>query len=186
MSIDIYRILYTCVIPWVFIIHGHAQVYFEDGSVSSKIEHVFVNPELMGGGVAIFDCNNDGLEDIYFTGGAYEDKLYKNMGDGTFEEIGGQTDIYDTRVVKTMSVTTGDIDNDGFKDIFVTSERDEPSLLFYNNGNDTFTNISSTAGIIDTGWGMGAVFIDLNLDGYLDIFVINYIFIIYKIFLNNK
>jgi hypothetical protein len=154
---------------------GIAQISFEESSVESNIEHVFVNPELMGGGVSIFDLNNDGLEDLYFTGGAYEDKLYKNLGNGTFEEIGSQTAIYDTRVVKTMSVTTGDIDNDGYRDIFVTSERDEPSILFYNNGNETFTNISLEAGITETGWGMGALFVDINNDGYLDIYVINYI-----------
>jgi hypothetical protein len=155
--------------------NGHAQISFVESSAESNIEHVFVNPELMGGGISIFDLNNDGLEDLYFTGGAYEDKLYKNLGNGTFEEIGSKTAIYDTRVVKTMAVTTGDIDNDGYKDIFVTSERDDPSLLFYNNGDETFTNISLEAGITETGWGMGALFIDINNDGYLDIYVINYI-----------
>ena len=175
MITKIYRYCILSFILLMLSIKGIAQISFAESSVESNVEHVFVNPELMGGGISIFDLNNDGLEDLYFTGGAYEDKLFKNLGNGTFEEIGRHTAIYDTRVIKTMAVTTGDIDNDGFRDIFVTSERDEPSILFYNNGDETFTNISLEAGITEPGWGMGAVFVDINNDGFLDIYVINYI-----------
>ncbi len=152
-----------------------AQVAFTEISQEAGISHVHIAPDLMGGGVAVFDYNNDGLDDIYFTGGAYEDRLFKNMGNGTFDMISKNSAIYDTRVIKTYGVTTGDIDNDGFREIFVTTERDEPNILFYNNGDGSFTNISEDAGIVEKAWSMGAVFTDINLDGLLDIYVINYI-----------
>jgi len=74
-----------------------------------------------------------------------------------------------------MGVITGDIDNDGYRDVFVTTWIDEHNLLFKNNGDGTFQEISASAGILDTALSTAASFGDFNLDGFLDIYVVNYI-----------
>ncbi len=127
------------------------------------------------GGAAFFDYNNDSHLDIYLTGGKSIDKLYKSNGDGTFTDktveagfSGLDTSIY------TMGVVTGDIDNDGDRDVFITTDRRFHNYLFLNNGNGTFTDISDAAGIVDTAESASAAFGDYNKDGYLDIFVSNW------------
>ena len=129
----------------------------------------------MGGGVACFDFNNDGYEDIYMTGGTNRDQLFENNQNGTFSEVGISAGLSITGPIKTVGVTTGDIDNDGYRDILVTTTENHNNLLFLNNGNSTFTDISIAAGIIDSSWSTSASFGDFNKDGFLDIYVSNYV-----------
>lgn len=160
-----------------------AQVFSEQ-SAAIGINHSFNDRSLMGGGAAFFDFDNDGDDDFYITGGANRDDIYQNNGDGTFTKLNSESiGLGITFQYNTMGVTTGDIDRDGDRDIFVTTwERyagvDQPiarSLLFVNNGDGTVTEIGESAGITHEAFGMGAAFLDYNKDGYLDVYVMNHI-----------
>ena len=107
------------------------QIYVES-SQAMNIDHVHLDSNIMGGGVACFDFNNDGYEDIYMTGGTNRDQLFENNQNGTFSEVGISAGLSITGPVKTVGVTTGDIDNDGDRDLFVTTSEDHNNLLFLN------------------------------------------------------
>jgi hypothetical protein len=145
-------------------------------------------PETMAGGVAVFDYNNDGNPDIFFTNGAdistleknspkYWNRLFRNNGDGTFTDVTEKAGLkgtgYDT------GVAIGDYDNDGFEDILVTGVYH--NTLYHNNGNGTFTDVTEKAGISNLDkeygpmWSVGAAWVDVNNDGLLDLFVVNYL-----------
>jgi len=150
-----------------------SQSAFVESSHQLGIDHY--HRGLMGGGVAIFDFNNDGFQDIYLTGGQFADKLYKNNGNGSFTDITAYAGLDTTAFHNTMSVTTGDINNDGWRDIFIGTDQARHNLLYLNNGNGTFSEISQSAGLDLLEWAMGAVFTDINLDGRLDLYIVNYI-----------
>lgn len=135
----------------------------------------------MGGGIAVLDYDNDGWEDVYITGGLNRDHLYRNMQDGTFEEVGFASGLGITANLFTTGASAADIDNDGWSDLYIVvrSTNDNLNLfthdlIFRNNGDGTFTNITSTTGIVaDSLFGMMATFGDYNMDGWLDIYVSN-------------
>lgn len=160
-----------------------AQIYREV-SDSIGIQHVYNSQMLMGGGCAFFDYDNDGDDDLYLSGGYARDYLYQNTGNGQFVEVGIAAGLASTANYYTFGVTTGDIDNDGDRDIFITTFVDEDqqganlfhnNKLFTNNGNGTFLDESIQAGIVDSSLSVAASFGDVNKDGYLDIYVVNYI-----------
>ncbi len=155
---------------------------FTDVSYDAGIDFLVDHEQFMGGGAAFFDYNNDGLEDLYITGGQDRDRLYANNGDGTFSEIGIDAGFGATAEVMSHCVATGDIDNDGYREVFIgtrgfnfSNEINAHCLLYYNNGDGTFTDISLSAGIIDSAWTAAATFGDFDLDGYLDIYATNYV-----------
>lgn len=155
---------------------------FIDLSVSSGIDFVHDHDGEMGGGAAFFDYNKDGHEDVYITGGLAMDKLYKNNGDGTFTDVSIAAGLSSTDTINTHGVTTGDIDNDGYREVFLTTwnyeyqdEVHAPNLLYKNNGDGTFTEISAQAGVNATSWSTSASFGDFDLDGLLDLYVGNYV-----------
>jgi hypothetical protein len=122
------------------------------------------------------DLNNDGRQDVYVAADYGTDRMYWNNGDGTFTEVtekamGG----FDTR--KGMNAEIGDYDNDGFLDIYVTNITDEYmkecNMLWHNNGDGTFTDVSKETNTCNTLWGWGAKFGDFDNDGWLDIFATN-------------
>ena len=137
--------------------------------------------ESMSGGVALFDYDNDGYQDIYFVNsltvdlvkskGKTKSALYRNNGDGTFTDVTEKAGLGD--VGWGMGVAIGDYNNDGFDDVYVTCVG--PNKLFKNNGNGTFTDVTRTAGVGDPRWSAGAAFVDYDNDGKLDLFVANYI-----------
>jgi hypothetical protein len=159
-----------------------AQVFSEQGAAIG-FDHSFRARAVMGGGAAFFDYDNDGDEDIYVTGGYNQDEVFRNNGDGTFSRVTGDIGLGITIQYNTMGVATGDIDNNGYRDVFVaTWDRsagaelpDSRSLLFYNNGDGTFTEIGEQAGITHEAFAMGAAFLDYNRDGFLDVYVMNHI-----------
>jgi hypothetical protein len=160
-----------------------AQNYTEI-SQSIGINHAHKDLNRMGGGCAFFDYNNDGYEDLYLSGGQNRDYLYQNNGNGTFTELGIAAGLASTGTYQTFGIITGDIDNDGDRDLFLTTFMDTDSLgndyfvnnkLFVNQGNGTFVDESTSAGITDSSMSISATFGDFNKDGFLDIYVGNYL-----------
>ncbi len=121
------------------------------------------------------DLNNDGWQDIYLACDYGTDRMFFNNRDGTFREVTEKAIGFDTR--KGMNVDIADYDNDGWMDIYVTNITDEYmkecNMLWHNNGDGTFTDVSRETGTCATGWGWGAKFGDFDNDGWQDLFVVN-------------
>ncbi len=131
-----------------------------------------------GGGVAVGDINNDGLADIYFTSNMSSNRLYLNKGNFQFEDItetagvGGGTQGWST------GATMADVNGDGFLDIYVCRsnylDRKGANQLFINNGDLTFTEQAGKYGLAHTGLSRQAAFFDYDLDGDLDMYLLNH------------
>ena len=130
----------------------------------------------MGGGVATGDVNNDGLNDLFFTGNMVENKLYLNKGGLQFEDITLSAGLAgDSRWF--TGVTMADVNADGYMDIYcLVAGQSDPTgnLLYINNGDNTFTERSKEYGLHDLGNSVDASFFDYDLDGDLDVYVANY------------
>jgi hypothetical protein len=136
--------------------------------------------ETFGGGVLVFDYDADGLPDVYFVNGAPlpprqdpapGNRLYRNRGDGTFEDVTNEAGV------RSRGYGTGgsaaDVDNDGDEDLYVTGFGG--TVFFRNNGDGTFTEATEGAGLVDSRWSASAAFFELDSDGFLDLFVCNYL-----------
>lgn len=147
---------------------------------SAHIDHIFDQTAFLGGGAVFFDYDNDQDEDLYITAGNDRDHFYENNGDGTFTYKSVEAGFIVTKLYYTTGVIAGDIDNDGFKDLFITTwfsdlEPIGKNLLYKNNGDGTFTEIWNHNTDADKTQCMGATFIDFNLDGLLDLYTISYV-----------
>jgi hypothetical protein len=140
--------------------------------------------ETKGSGVAFFDYDNDGWLDIYLSNGVRFDEtyapgkaptshLYKNNRDGTFTDVTEHSGLM--RTGWQTGVCVGDYDNDGWDDLFCCFWGH--NILFHNNGDGTFTDVTHPAGLYEERirWGSGCTFLDYDRDGFLDLFVANYI-----------
>ena len=135
--------------------------------------------DAMGSGVAVGDYDNDGDDDIYFVNGRqdlntpspeWRNALFRN-DDGFFTDVTEKTGVGDTGY--GMSAMFGDVDNDGWLDLFVGNYG--PNILYRNNGDGTFTDITEQAGVGDDGYVAAAAFADVDRDGDLDLFIGNYV-----------
>lgn len=131
-----------------------------------------------GGGVAVGDVNNDGLEDLYFTGNMVASRLYINQGNFKFKEVAKEAGV-DAPGLWNTGTTMADVNGDGWLDIFVCrSAAANPilrrNLLFLNNGDMTFTESAALLGINDTGYTTQALFFDYDRDNDLDLYVLNH------------
>ncbi len=124
-----------------------------------------------GTGIAVADVDGDGLLDIYFVNQVGDNELWRNLGDGRFENI---TDRAGVALGDRISVgaSFADINNNGHPDLFVTTVMGG-NALFLNDGEGNFTDISAEAGVDHVGHSSGAIFFDFNGNGLLDLFVTN-------------
>lgn len=121
------------------------------------------------------DLDKDGWIDLYLANDFGADKIYRNTGKGYFEDISDSAIGVDTK--KGMNAEVGDYDNDGWLDIYVTNITEpylrECNMLWRNNGDMTFMDVSKVLGVCDTQWGWGAKFLDYDNDGFQDLYVLN-------------
>lgn len=161
------------------------QIPFSLENDETPVRH---SPATLLGGVAVFDYNNDGRPDIFFTNGAsiaslkkdaprFSNRLFRNDGHGIFTDVTQQAGLvgfgYD------QGVAAGDYDNDGYPDLFVAGVH--RNTLYHNNGDGTFTDVTAKAGLDRWNdpeygplWAITGAWVDVNNDGLLDLFVINY------------
>jgi len=171
-------------------------IRFENRQAKSGLDFVLNNgtiPEKpvidsVLGGVALFDFDNDGFVDIFFTNGAqipslekdgptFFNRLYKNNRDGTFTDVTERAGVAGAGY--SMGVAAADYDNDGWTDLYVTGVN--RNFLYHNNGDGTFTDVTERAGVAGLDakgkklWSVGAIWLDYDNDGHLDLFVANYL-----------
>ena len=170
------------------------QPHFTDVAPRSKISYITNNDlsprkyfaQPMCGGVAIFDFDNDGKMDIFFsngaklpelkkTGPAFYNCLLRNKGDGTFEDVTRKAGLLGERLDYNFGVAAGDYDNDGYEDLFIAGAG--RNALYHNNGNGTFTDVTAESGIgvkPPMTMSIAAAWFDYDNDGLLDLVVSNY------------
>ncbi len=153
-------------------------IYFQNKVVESPKSNYYTYQYLYnGGGVAIGDLDNDGLQDIYFTANFGGNKLYKNKGDFQFEDVSATSGTQASEW--SSGVTLADVNADGLLDIYVCrsgkkSANKTRNLLFINRGNMQFEEKAEAYGIADEGHSTQAAFFDFDLDGDLDLYVMNH------------
>ena len=156
--------------------HNNGDGTFTDVTVKAGVE----DKDRYYGFTAIFvDINNDGKPDLIVGNDSEPNYLYINKGDGTFDDqsyISGFALNKDGREIASMGIAVGDYENNGLLDLFVTDFGDDYKVLYHNDGDATFTDVSYKAGIAQTtipfvGWGDG--FLDYGNDGWLDLFMVN-------------
>ncbi|UJP66833.1 VCBS repeat-containing protein [Mongoliitalea daihaiensis] len=130
-----------------------------------------------GAGVALGDINNDGLVDIFFAGNQAENKLYLNKGNFQFEDITAQAGLAVPGIWST-GVSMADVNGDGLLDIYICKSgplggEERHNALYINNGDLTFIEMAHEYGLADTGLSQHAVFFDFDLDGDLDMYLLN-------------
>jgi hypothetical protein len=155
--------------------HGNKNVVFEEQAGAINFNRGAGGEGL--GGAAWLDYDADGDLDLFITNGVGSPNgLFRNNGDETFTNVAVEAGVDST--TGHSGVVVGDIDNDGFPDIFVSGEGftvgpgpQTPARLYHNNKNGTFTDITSSSGAVGAGSALSAAMGDINNDGYLDLFV---------------
>lgn len=142
-----------------------AQPLFFDGSAGAGIGHPGRNF-----GVAFGDYDGDGADDIYISRHNAPNLLYRAIGNGQFAEVATQVGI--AHAGTTNVSAWGDFDNDGHLDLYL-GNRDEPNILYHNNGDGTFTDISASAGVNSGHRTRAVLWGDVDRDGLIDLYVAN-------------
>lgn len=192
-------VLFPLTASWQAIPTQAQSMIFREASVETGLIFQHFNgatgkyfmPEIMGSGTALFDYDNDGDLDVYFVQGRLLDdqkplfplpethkpgnRLFRNelipAGRLRFADVTEKANLNFAGF--GMGAATGDYDNDGFTDLYVTNFG--PNVLFHNNGNGTFTDVTKQAGVDDLRWSTSASFVDYDHDGDLDLYVCNYV-----------
>ena len=167
---------------------------FHDATGESGIDFTYHNGEevglrtileSLGGGVAIFDFDGDGLPDLFFTGGGgfqksssgfsvngLPNRLYRNLGDWRFRDVTAEYGL-DRVTGYSHGAAVGDYDNDGDPDLLVTTY--QGTTLYRNEAGRRFVDVTQEAGLIQPGWSTSAAWADLDRDGRLDLYVTRYV-----------
>ena len=164
-------------------ITSQAGLTFQHFNGASGASGDFYFPEIAGPGAAFLDYDGDGYQDIFVVNGSSlpvpsvstdpNSKLFRNSGDGTFTDVTAKSQV-NLKGFFGMGAAVGDYDNDGDPDIYVTGY--PRSVLLRNNGDGTFTNVTVSANVENSGhWATSAGFFDYDRDGLLDLFVCNYV-----------
>ena len=172
-------ILFLSLIPFPAL-SAESPIHFTDVTDAAGIRFTHANgamgefhlPETLGAGGAFLDYDNDGYLDLYLVNSAAPSMLFRNRGDGTFRDVTASAKV-NNQGSYGHGVACGDVDNDGYVDIYVTNFG--ANRLYHNNGDGTFTDVSVQAGVGDPRWSSSATFFDYNSDGYLDLYVVNYV-----------
>ncbi|HKU77921.1 MAG TPA: CRTAC1 family protein [Pyrinomonadaceae bacterium] len=147
----------------------------------SELRHL---PETCGGGGLFFDFDNDGWMDIYLVNSGPSDfyspktpiknALYRNNGDGSFTDVTDKAGVACGQMGNFgMGAAAADFDGDGWQDLYVTNYG--TNVLFHNNGNGTFTNVTDKAGVAAPNWSTCATWFDYDNDQKLDLFVSSFV-----------
>jgi tetratricopeptide (TPR) repeat protein len=157
-------------------LQARVRFQYESGATS----HLFI-AETMGGGIALFDFDDDGWLDIYMVNGCVlpfdrqspplPNRLYRNRGDGTFEDVTERAGVAGRGY--GMGCAVGDFDNDGHDDLFLTGLSN--TVLYRNRGDGTFEDVTARAGVASSRWTTAAGFGDLDGDGDVDLMVVTYV-----------
>jgi tetratricopeptide (TPR) repeat protein len=148
--------------------------HYENGPATSQ-----TIVQTSGGGVAALDYDRDGWCDLYFTQGGHDlkapqqtviDSLFRNVAGERFEDVTGQSTIHEDTF--SQGVAVGDIDSDGFPDLFVANLGQ--NRLLHNNGDGTFADVTAAAGLRSRGWTTSCAIADLNNDGHPELFSVRY------------
>ncbi len=180
----LYLLLHYCLITEAQV--SFTQIKSEDSGVdfkniiteSSTLNEFTYYYLYNGGGVSVGDINNDGLPDLYFTGNTSPNKLYLNLGNFKFKDITESAHVNGGDGYKT-GVTMVDINGDGYLDIYVCKsafsiDSLRRNILYINNGDLTFTEKAKEYGLDDASYSTQAYFYDMDLDGDLDMFLLNH------------
>jgi hypothetical protein len=157
-----------------------AGIAFQHDNAASAEKYLI---ETMGSGCGWIDYDQNGLMDLYLVNGAatrlytpkhrLQSALYRNNGDGTFSDVTAKAGVA-AEGLFGMGVAVGDYDNDGFPDLFVLGYG--RCILFHNNGDGTFTDVTAKAGVENSArWGSSAAWFDYDNDGRLDLVIANYV-----------
>lgn len=167
--------------PVTFVdIAARAGITFRHDNAASPEKYLI---ETMGSGCAWIDYDQNGLLDLYLVNGAatrvytphqpLRSALYRNNGDGTFTDVTAKAGV-GAEGLFGMGVAVGDYDNDGFPDLVVLGYG--RSILYHNNGDGTFTDVTARAGVENAGlWASSAAWFDYDNDGRLDLLIANYV-----------
>ncbi len=168
-------------VPVKFVdVAGAANLRFQHDNAASAEKYLI---ETMGSGCGWIDYDQNGLLDLYLVNGtatrlytprqSLRSVLYRNNGDGTFTDITAQAGV-GAEGLFGMGVAVGDYDNDGFPDLFILGYG--RCILYHNNGDGTFTDVTTHAGVANLGkWGSSAAWFDYDNDGLLDLVIANYV-----------
>ncbi len=160
-------------------ITAQAGIWWEHSSGADGAHRL---PETTGGGAAFLDYDHDGNLDLFLLNSGVlpeavtdvlpRSALYRNDGDGTFTDVTASAGLGHEGHYG-QGVATGDYDNDGHVDIYVTNFG--ANTLYRNDGDGGFTDVTADAGVGDPSWSSSAAFVDVDSDGHLDLYVVNYL-----------